>query len=105
MPSDPTRGEIWWADLGIAAKYRPVFMVSGSFGDADYALPTVIPHTTSPRGASFEVDVKVPGLKPGAFHVQCLFAVPPKVFERRVGQLSDEQIQKVDETIRKWLKV
>ena len=39
----PERGEVWLADLGIAAKVRPVLIVSVSYGDTDYALVQVIP--------------------------------------------------------------
>ena len=57
--SSPGRGEVWLADLGIAAKVRPVLVVSVPFGDRDYALVKSFPHTTQPRGASFEVRVPI----------------------------------------------
>ena len=34
----PKRGEIWLADLGFAAKTRPVLVLSVPFSDSDYAL-------------------------------------------------------------------
>ena len=102
MPA-PTRGEVWLADLGIAAKVRPVLVLSVEYADADYALITVVPHTTSPRGAAFEVSVPVRGLKPGAFNVQGIFAVPkPKLF-RKLAQLTPEHMAIVETTVRKWL--
>ena len=55
----PERGEVWLADLGIAAKTRPVLIVSVPYADRDYALIQVVPHTTRPRGARFEVQVFV----------------------------------------------
>ncbi len=33
----PTRGEVWLFDLGMAAKTRPVVVVSVPFGDIDRA--------------------------------------------------------------------
>jgi mRNA interferase MazF len=42
----PKRGEDWMADLGFAAKIRPVLVVSVPFDDADYSLFEVVPHTT-----------------------------------------------------------
>ena len=45
--SDPQRGEVWWADLGIAGKVRPVVVVSASVAADDYALLATVPHTTS----------------------------------------------------------
>ena len=84
--ANPRRGEVWLADLGIAAKVRPVLVVSVDYSDSDYALISVVPHTTSPRGAAFEVAGPVPRLKAGAFNVQGLLAVPPRVF---VGKIVD----------------
>jgi mRNA interferase MazF len=34
----PERGEVWLADLGLAAKVRPVLVISVAYADADYAL-------------------------------------------------------------------
>ena len=45
----PERGEVWLADLGFAAKVRPVLIVSVPYADTDYALIQVIPHTTQAR--------------------------------------------------------
>jgi hypothetical protein len=53
--ASPERGEVWLADLGLAAKVRPVLVVSVPFGDLDYALIQVVPHTTQPRGGQFEL--------------------------------------------------
>jgi mRNA-degrading endonuclease toxin of MazEF toxin-antitoxin module len=65
----PKRGEIWWADLGIAAMIRPVAVVSVAYSDGDYALITVAPHTTSPRRAAFEVERPLPeSSKGGLLH-------------------------------------
>jgi mRNA interferase MazF len=63
--AQPERAEIWLADLGLAAKVRPVLVVSVPYSDTDYALICVIPRTTTPRGAQFEVRMQVPGLEPG----------------------------------------
>ena len=51
----PKRGEIWLADLGFAAKVRPVLVVSVPYGDLDYALIQVVPHTTQPHNGQFVV--------------------------------------------------
>ena len=45
--SPPESGEVWLADLGLAAKTRPVPVVSVPFADRDYALIRVGPHTNS----------------------------------------------------------
>lgn len=76
----PERGEVWLADLGIAAKVRPVLVVSVPYGDKDNALLQVIPHTTQPRGAQFEIQIPVNSLEAGAFNVQGMLAVPALSF-------------------------
>ncbi|MBI4658771.1 MAG: type II toxin-antitoxin system PemK/MazF family toxin [Verrucomicrobia bacterium] len=81
----PERGEIWLADLGMAAKTRPVLVVSVPYSDTDYALIGVIPHTTTPRGSQFEIVLRAPFLQPGAFNVQGMLAVPAAKFLRRLG--------------------
>jgi len=68
----PRRGEVWLFDLGIAAKTRPVLIVSVEYGDFDRALVTVVPHTTEIRGSALEIAVKVPFLQPGGFLTGCL---------------------------------
>ena len=49
----PQRGEVWLIDLGFAAKTRPAVVVSIEIEDADRALLTIVPHTTSARGSRF----------------------------------------------------
>lgn len=61
---NPKRGEVWLVDLGLAAKVRPCLICSVPFEDEDRALVNVLPHTTSPRGSRFEVNVNVPFLRP-----------------------------------------
>jgi mRNA-degrading endonuclease toxin of MazEF toxin-antitoxin module len=41
----PHRGEVWLADLGMAAKVRPALAISVPADDADRALVTLVPHT------------------------------------------------------------
>lgn len=70
--SMPKRGEIWLADLGLAAKTRPVLVLSVPFSDSDYALITVIPRTTNMRPSAFQIEISTSGLRPGAFNIQGL---------------------------------
>lgn len=60
----PRRGEVWMVDLGMAQKTRPALILSVGYADKDRALVTIISHTTSVRGAEFEISVQVPFLKP-----------------------------------------
>ena len=54
--SSPQRGDVWIVDLGPVAKIRPALVLSIPFLDADRALVSIIPHTTSTRGTRFEVQ-------------------------------------------------
>jgi mRNA interferase MazF len=42
----PRPGEIWMADLGFAAKFRPMVIVSRQDPDAPQALVVYVPITT-----------------------------------------------------------
>ena len=46
----------------MAAKTRPVLVLSIAYGDVDRAIVTVVPHTTEFRGSPFEIGVAVPFL-------------------------------------------
>ena len=59
MSPNPSRGEVWLVDLGMAAKTRPGLILSVPAGDVDRALVTLVPHTTSTRGSHFEVSINV----------------------------------------------
>jgi mRNA interferase MazF len=83
-------GEVWMTDLGMTAKVRPCLVLTPPPADNELALVTVIPHTTSLReGNPWQVPVPKFWLKPGAFHLQQILAVPPVKFERLLGKLTD----------------
>lgn len=46
MPQ-PSRGDVWIVDLGLAAKTRPALVLSVAIEDQDRVLATIVPHTTS----------------------------------------------------------
>lgn len=84
---NPNRGEIWLVDLGYSAKTRACFVLSIPVEDHERALATLVPHTTSPRGTRFEVDVKVRFLKQGVFDAQSMVTVPHTKLIRKLGSL------------------
>ena len=99
----PKRGEVWLADLGFAAKVRPVLVVSVPFDDSDYALVEAVPHTTQKREGRFQVELNVPFLEAGAFNVQGMTAVPAVKFLRRLGLLSNPEMTRIEATMRLWI--
>ena len=99
----PPRGEVWLVDLGMTAKIRPCLVLSAPPDDNDRSIITLVPHTTSVRGSRFEVIVPVDFLKPGAFDAQGLVTIPIAWLVRKLGALSDAQIQAVEIGVCNWL--
>jgi mRNA interferase MazF len=66
-------------------------------------LIQIVPHTTQPRGARFEVGLPVRFLEPGAFNVQGMLAVPSIKFLRLLGRLSSPEMQQVEAMMKNWL--
>lgn len=103
--SAPGRGEIWLVDLGLTAKVRPCLILSVAYEDEDRALITVLPHTTSIRDSTFEVKVKVPFLRPGAFDAQNFITIPRAKYLRKLGVLSSDQLSEVESSVKSWLNL
>jgi len=101
--SNPNRGEVWLVDLGYVAKVRPCLVVSIPVLNIDRALATVVPHTTSPRGSRFEVDVEARFLKPGVFDVQNIITIPHAKLIRKLGELNSDRLAQVEEALLFWL--
>jgi mRNA interferase MazF len=101
----PQRGEVWLVDLGMAAKVRPVVVISVAAEDVDRALVTVVPHTTSPRQSRFEAAVSVPFLRPGVFDAQNLITIPHAKLVRMLGVLGAARFAVVERAVRLWLGI
>jgi len=89
MPPHP--GEIWLADLGLAAKTRPVVVVSRDDPDPPRALILYVPLTTQHRQSPYEVVLpRLPFLEQNSVaNVQGLGSLPTVRLERRLGTLPD----------------
>jgi mRNA interferase MazF len=85
----PRPGEVWLADLGLAAKTRPVVIVSRYDIDPPRALVIYVPLTTQNRNSKYEVELpKQPFLKlEGVANVQGIASLPVKRLERKLGDL------------------
>ena len=99
----PARGEVWLFDLGMAAKVRPVLIVSAEYGDLDRALVTIVPHTTSLRGSPHEITIDTGFLKAGAFLVQNVASYPRAQAIRRLGTLKPGHFDLVFAGLLRWL--
>ena len=101
----PMRGEVWMADLGMMAKIRPVLVLSVQFGDRDYALFHVVPHTTAVRNSQFEVTIPVPWLKTGVFNIQGSQSIARANLMRLLGTLDQTQLSLIKEAMCRWLGI
>jgi len=89
---NPKPGEVWLVDLGLAAKTRPIVIVSRYDPAPPRALVLYIPVTTQNRGSEYEVELPVlPFLRQGSVaNVQGLGSVPSARLERKLGELPKE---------------
>ena len=99
----PDRGEVWLADLGLAAKVRPCLVLSVPPDPQDRVLVTLVPHTTSVQGTRFEVAVPKPFLQAGAFDAQGLVTVARPRLLRKLGALQPAELALVEEAVKRWL--
>ncbi|MFN0171265.1 MAG: type II toxin-antitoxin system PemK/MazF family toxin [Bryobacteraceae bacterium] len=88
----PHPGDVWLADLGLAAKTRPVVVVSRHDPDAPRDLVLFVPLTTQNRLSAYEVAIpRVPFLNQNSTaNVQGLGSIPSVRLERRLGKLSPQ---------------
>ena len=100
----PKRGEVWLVDLGMAAKIRPCLVLSiPATDDNDRVLTTLVPHTTSTRGSRFEIVIASRFLKTGAFDVQNVITIPTIKMIRMVGELTTDEMLKIETGLKVWL--
>jgi len=91
--------EIWTVDFGLVAKVRPALLLTGAPDDDELDLVTVLLHTTALRGNRWELDIPKPFLKPGAFHLQQIQTVSTIKLERRLGILTDAEMNRVRQAL------
>jgi mRNA interferase MazF len=99
------RGEVWLADLGIAAKIRPALVLSIPPDPQDRVLVTLVPHTTSLHGTRFEVAIPKKFLSPGAFDAQGVVTVAVARLIRKLGDLQTSEMVQVETAVRLWLNL
>jgi mRNA interferase MazF len=94
---NPQPGEIWLADLGLAAKARPVIIVSRYDPDPPRALILYVPVTTQNRQSPYEVALPRLGFldRESVANVQGLGSLPQVRLERKLGRLPDEAMTRI----------
>src|SRR3989442_2471721 len=98
----PHPGEIWLADLGLAAKTRPVVIVSRYDPDAPRALVLYVPLTSQNRGSRYEVELpRLQFLKSESVaNVQGVGSVPVTRLERKLGEVPEEVLRKIHQSLK-----
>jgi mRNA interferase MazF len=105
VPTSARAGEVWWADLGVAAKSRPVLVLAFPQEPVARRLVVVAPLTSQLRGGPEEVALgPVRWLpKPSAVNVQGLASFDPGKLVRKQGVCSREQMEAVKAALRDLL--
>ncbi len=97
----PQPGEVWLADLGLAAKTRPVVIVSRADPDPPRALVLYVPLTTQDRRSRYEVAL--PRLRfldrECVANVQGLGSLARVRLERKLGKLPEPAMQEIKRTL------
>ena len=94
---NPQPGEVWLADLGLAAKTRPVAIVSRDDPDPPRALVLYVPLTTQNRQSPYKVVLpKLAFLdRASVANIQGLGSLPRVRLERRLGRLPDQLMTQI----------
>jgi mRNA interferase MazF len=90
------------ADLGLAAKTRPVVIVSRYDENPPRVLAVYVPLTSENRGSEYEVEIpKLPFLRSeGVANVQGIGSLPIKRLERRLGVLPPQVMDRIKKALR-----
>lgn len=102
MTTEP--GQVYLVALGMAAKTRPMLVVSRRDADAPRALAVCAPITTSTRDSKYEVFIGKPKFlhEPSYVNVQGMQAIQNHELKHLIGRLPTADLQSVKNAIG-WL--
>ncbi len=105
MPIEPKPGEVWFAELGMVEKSRPVLVLAFPDHEDARALTVVAPLTSQIRGMRGEVDLGKPRWLPkhSAVNVQGLASFDQRKLNRRLGELTRAQMDAVKAALKDLL--
>jgi len=107
---EPRRGEIWWVRLdptlgSETAKTRPCVILSGNVFNRLRRTVVVIPLSTSPKPSPpLLVPVQCDGREVVAVTDQ-VRAIAKQRLDRRLGELSSEDLKAVEQGVREVLEL
>lgn len=105
VPTDPQPGDVWFAELGMVEKSRPVLVLAHPDSTDARAWVIVAPLTSQLRGQRGEVSLGKPRWlpKPSAVNVQGLASFDRHKLARKLGTLTGEQYEQVKSALRDLL--
>jgi len=105
VPTEPKPGQVWFAELGMVEKSRPVLVLAFPGCDDARALAVVAPLTSQIRGMRGEVDLGKPRWLPkhSAVDGQGLASFDHRKLSRRMGEVSSAQMAEVKTALRDLL--
>jgi mRNA interferase MazF len=74
---------------------RPALLLTGNPTDDELDLVSVLLHTTALRGNRWELSIPKSFLKPGAFHLQQVQSISTVRLERKLGVLTEAEMNQV----------
>ena len=100
MVAEP--GEVWLADLGLAAKTRPVLILSRDDPDAPRALVTYVPLTTQNRNSRYEIYLgKLRFLREASVaNVQGIGSIPSARLQKKIGVVPADTFATIKQALR-----
>ncbi len=98
----PKLGEVWMVDMGIAGKVRPAVVVLDDRVEVERALIVQVPVTSQNRGTVLEVPLgHLRFLKPDSTaNIQGIGSLPKTRFERKLGVLPPDDLEKIRAAMR-----
>jgi mRNA interferase MazF len=100
---NPKPGEVYWVDLGMKAKVRPVLVLSREDPEAERALSICVPLTTQIRGGRYEVALPtvrwMPGADRGVANILGMLAVEHHFLIRKAGRFEASIIQNIRKAV------
>ena len=98
---NPRHGEVWLADMGMAAKTRPAIVLIADNLNAPRSLVIHIPITKQNRGSELEVPLgHLPFLDQGSVaNVQAIGSLPSIRFEKCFGVVPPADLEAVKKAL------
>ena len=105
MSTRPQAGEVWYADLGLAAKGRPVLVLFAPGEEDARSLVVVAPLTSQIRHLRGEISIGKPKWLPkeSAVNVQGVASFDHGKLSRRLGALPPREMERVKDALRDLL--